>query len=103
MARQDRIGRMATKVKTENGFTRVTYHTTDVVSFDVEHIWLDTGGWFTSTTKTRMNQASNKFDLGFSVWQRESVWYVTFNGKEHRFTGGKLTLIREQKLWKHSR
>ncbi|KKM66060.1 hypothetical protein LCGC14_1484950 [marine sediment metagenome] len=66
----------ATRITTENGTTRVRYHDTDVVVFDDETIMLNTGGWRTVTTKTRMNQTANQYDLGFSVYQKNFEWFV---------------------------
>lgn len=94
MARQNRVGKLHTTITTEFGMVRVTYHSTIVVSFNPEMIILNTGGYFTATTKTRMNQASNQFDLGFKVFQRAGQWYATFKGEEHKFDGNKLELLR---------
>ena len=80
MSRQDRLGTTATTVAAEQGITRVQYHSTVVVSFDADHIRLDSGGWRTATTKTRMNQASRQFGLGFSVLQRNFEWFVAVGG-----------------------
>ena len=59
------IGTHATTVAAVGGMTHVTYHQTVVVRFNHEHIILNSGGYRTATTKTRMNQASNQFDLGY--------------------------------------
>lgn len=64
----------------------VTYHDTDVViasgsdltGYDVI---LNTGGWKTATTKTRMNQFSNEYGLPFNVYQRDYTWYIAVPGK----------------------
>ena len=37
---------------------------------------LDTCGWKSATTKTRMNQAANQFGLPYRVYQKDYVWYV---------------------------
>ncbi len=70
------IGTHKTTVSTSDGVTRVTYHTTNVVTFDTDKITLRTGGWPTKTTKLRMNQASEQFDLGYRVYQKDFDWYV---------------------------
>lgn len=90
MARIDKIGKTATKVLNENGFTKVVYHNTAVVKFDQDIIELNSGGWRTNTTKVRMNQASNQFGLGFHVFQRNGDWYVTVenNGQIDELTFG---------------
>lgn len=64
----------------------VTYHATDVVvvsgsdltGYDVI---LNTGGWRTATTKTRMNQTANEYGLPFTVYQHDFDWYITVPGK----------------------
>jgi len=74
-------GKTATGVFTDNGFTNVVYHQTAVVKFNHEKIILNSGGWNTATTKSRMNQASNQFDLEYYVFQKDFAWYVDFKGK----------------------
>lgn len=79
MAQTHKLGtRHTTVTRKPNGELRVTYHSTDVVIVrSLGAITLDTGGWRTATTKTRMNQASNQFGLGFQVHQDEFAWFVT--------------------------
>jgi len=67
--------------------TQVWYHTTCVVEWTNETIWLCTGGWFTATTKLRMNQAAHQFDLGFSVSQKDFSWHVTTKAGTFEFYG----------------
>ena len=53
---------------------------------------LNTGGWFSRTTKVRMNQFSNHYCLGaFGVYQKKGDWFVTVNGKTLPFNGNSLT------------
>ena len=94
MAQKDKIGTHKTKVFTENGVTFVKYHDTKVVSFTEDTIYLNNGGFLTNTTKTRMNQASNQFDLGFRVYQKNFDWFVEHNGKTYEFIGNSKTLNR---------
>ena len=87
------IGTHKTEVFTENGVTYVKYHNTRVVAFSENAIILDTGGWFTPTTKTRMNQTSNAFGLGFQVYQKNYEWYVeNINGNVQHFKNKTLKL-----------
>lgn len=95
MPQQFKISGIATTIKTMNGKTEITYHQTVVVSFTDKVITLNTGGWFTNTTKTRMNQTSNQFNLGFSVYQKDYNWFVDYNGKTLQFKTNTLTLTRE--------
>ena len=85
---------VATKVRREGNNTLVRYHNTDVVSFDDTrtHIVLKTGGWKTMTTKTRMNQASNQFGLGYQVSQKKGYWFVDYKGQTIPFDSDSLTL-----------
>lgn len=92
MAQTQTIGRMATTVKTENGITRVTYHWTDVVTFGNGKIVLNHNNWKTATTKNRMNQTSNQFELGYVVYQRDFDWFVDYKGKTYEFENSKLEL-----------
>ena len=55
----------------------VTYHNTIVVKVvNDRFVILNTGGWYTTTTKRRMNQASKQYGLGYIVYQADFVWYV---------------------------
>ena len=74
---------VATKVfDLPTGETVVRYHATNVVVFNKDKIVLNSGGWQTTTTKKRMNQASEAFDLGYSVYQDKWDWYVSLNNGE---------------------
>lgn len=76
MSQTQEVRGVATSIRTENGWTIIRYHSTDVVKFNDKQIILDSGGWLTATTKTRMNQAANQFDLGFHISQRNFKWFV---------------------------
>lgn len=76
MAQQQRIGTHATAIIENDGFIQVVYHSTSVVSFNSEKVILKTGGHRSNTTKTRMNQTANQFNLGFRVFQKDFEWYV---------------------------
>ena len=53
----------------------VKYNATSVVVFLANgDIRLNSGGWRTVTTKTRINAALH--DTGWRVWQDGGVWYV---------------------------
>lgn len=63
--------------------TRVTYHMTEVFAFNhsTREVTLNTGGWFTVTTKERMNMMSAELNLGFGVSQVRGSWFI----KSHIF------------------
>ena len=87
MSQTYRVGKHATTISTDDkGWTHVTYHRTQVVSFNYNSVILRSGGWETNTTKLRMNQASRQFGLGFNVFQKDWTWYVDLpNGETVRF------------------
>lgn len=96
------IGRIATKVRTdEHGTTYVRYHDTNVVAFDEDTIVLNTGGYFTVTTKNRMNQTANQFDLGYHIYQDHFLWYVVLpSGQTIPFINRVLVIERSQEVSK---
>ena len=68
------------------GMSYVVYHGTPIVIFSDEFIILSNKGWFTSSTKRRMNKASDENLLGFYVYQKNWTWYVTLpNGETIEF------------------
>lgn len=95
MAQTSRVSGVATRVYQANGATLVAYHSTDVVRFDDKTVTLNTGGWFTNTTKLRMNQASNEYGLGFTVQQKDGQWFVHTRGEGTlSFNGSSITFKR---------
>lgn len=98
MPQIQRVKGVATSIRTEhlgkNPSTIIQYHDTDVVSFNTEEIVLNNGGYITVTTRTRMNQASNQFGLGYHVSIKQGEMYVTFKGKTLKFYGTKRILER---------
>lgn len=87
------IGTHATTISQDNGSTVVTYHSTQVVSFNDKLINLRDGGHQTVTTKRRMNEASATFGLGFQVYQVNFDWFVKYGGKVYPFSDN-MTLDR---------
>jgi len=90
MAQIHKLGtRHTTVVRKPTGEIRVTYHSTDVVTVHANgNITLDTGGWRTVTTKTRMNQAANQFGLGYQVYQTGGVWRVMVGDNQGEWKSG---------------
>ena len=73
-------------VRRENGRIAVRLHNTDVVTFDPNgDVMLDTGGWKTVTTKSRMNQYLPR---PLRVYARNFVWYVWDGKSEVEFEDG---------------
>ena len=89
MGQIERVGKTATSIRTEDGVTSVRYHATDVVRFSRAWVILNSNGWRTVTTKTRMNQTANQFGLGYGVYQRKGEWFVdTPDGRTLEFFDG---------------
>ena len=93
MAQQNRVGSVHTTVRNRDGVLSVVYHSTEVVKADAESITLDSGGWRTATTKTRINQAANEHGLGFSIFQKAGAWFVNHQGHVLSFRDG-MTIAR---------
>jgi len=85
MADNQIIGKHKTKVFKKEGYTCVQYWNTIVLKFNEKEIILDSGGYRTATTKLRINQASQEFNLGLNVSQKNFIWYVNFKGNTLEF------------------
>ena len=98
MAQTMKLGKHATKVTRNKdalgSIMRVKYHQTYIVTVTDTEIILAHGWWKTASTKTRMNQASNQYDLGYQVYQKAGEWYVDFKGVTYPFDGESILLIR---------
>lgn len=75
----------ATAVYENNGYMVVKYHKTEIVQFNSEEITLNSDGWYTATTKRRMNEVSETFNLGYHVFSKKSKWYVNFKDETIEF------------------
>ena len=80
MTRSDVVGAHKTTIYSSGGYTHVRYRNTCVVSFSPEYIILRTGGWYTATTKNRMNQAAEQFGLSYHVSQTDHTWHIAVGG-----------------------
>lgn len=81
----------ATNVIRDASGIRVKYHNTIVATKALDGtVTLNSGGWRTNTTKTRINQLANEFCNGtFAVYQRKFDWYVRMpDGTECEFYDG---------------
>jgi hypothetical protein len=94
MAQIHKVSGVSTVIGSDNGYEYVQYHRTKVVKWNEREIILDSGGWFSPTTKNRMNQTSSQFKLGFSVYQKKGQWFVFYKDQDIPFEGNKVTLYR---------
>lgn len=71
-----------------NGGFEVRLHSTCIITVDkvAKTITLNTGGWNTATTRNRLNQVSNEYNLGYKVYQKIGILWVYY--KEHRIPFG---------------
>ena len=84
----NRIGTHKTVVLYQDNNLEVYYHDTPVVKkYANGEITLNTGGWLTPTTKRRMNQVSEAYNLGYKVYQKNYNWYVDYKGETIPFFG----------------
>ena len=93
MAQQCKVDKHKTNIFTNDGHTVVQYCETQIVRFSANEIILDSAGWRTATTKTRMNQTSRQYNLGFKVYQKNYSWFVWYNGETLDFED-KMVLVR---------
>jgi len=90
MAQTSKVGTHRTTIKNSDMLLQVTYHETAVVTYNrhTGRVKLDTGGYFSATTKTRMNQTSAQFNIPFHVYQKNYEWFVSVPGRDDlRFSG----------------
>jgi len=87
-----------TAIYSDNGTIKVILYSTKIVEWNHnrDSIILNNGGWMTVTTKRRMNQVAEQFDLGFTVYQKDFEWYVVLNGQTLPFENG-MELRREER------
>ena len=94
MAQTRKVGKTATVIGHDGDMRYTQYHATRVVEWTPSEINLNTGGWFTQTTRNRMNQTANEFSLGFYVYQKAGEWFAVYNDQTIAFNGNTLTLPR---------
>lgn len=99
MSRMNKLSSYKTTIfdRPNNKGKYIVYHETAIVDFDQTGIRLHSGGWQTVTTKRKMNQASNEFGLGYSVFQKAGMWFVNLpNGQIVPFFDG--IFIRKEQV-----
>ena len=78
----------------DNGELIGLYRGTPVARMKGNTITLNTGGWKSNTTKTRMNQFSNHYCGGvFKVYQKDYSWFVSIHGKTIPFDGNTIDFV----------
>jgi hypothetical protein len=99
MTQMAQISRNNTAIIKGEDYVAVVLHRTPVVKVGDGLggvITLNSGGWRTPTTKTRMNQVANAWELGFNVYQKDFEWYVSMaDGEVREFADG-MTFARNE-------
>jgi hypothetical protein len=81
MGQTQRVSRNNTTVRSSGEELVCILHRTTIVCKRGNTVWLNSGGWRTVTTKTRMNQFANQYCGGsFRVFQDKGEWYVSRKG-----------------------
>lgn len=88
MSQTRKVSRNNTNIRIENGFTIIRLYSTDIVKFNDECIIFNTDGYKTVTTKTRMAQVSNQYNLDYNVYQEKGKWIVKYLEKTYPFYDG---------------
>jgi|ERR1700674_897278 len=80
MGQTQRVSSNNTTVRSSGEELVCILHRTTIVCKRGNTVWLNSGGWRTVTTKTRMNQFAKEYCNGrFTVYQRKGEWYVSFH------------------------
>ena len=68
----------------------VVLHRTAIAVYDhnTQALKLNTGGWQTVTTKSRLNAILSQLITGASVFQRDFIWFLNYNNQTHNFFDG---------------
>ena len=71
-------------------FSTVVLHRTAIAVYDhnTQALKLNTGGWQTVTTKSRLNAILQGLIAGASVFQRDFNWFLNYNNVTHDFNDG---------------
>ena len=68
----------------------VVLHRTAIAVYDhnTNALKLNTGGWYSVTTKSRLNAILDQLITGARVFQKDFNWYLNYNNQTHDFMDG---------------
>ena len=68
----------------------VVLHRTAIATYDHNTLALklNTGGWHSVTTKSRLNAILSELIAGASVYQKYWNWFLNYNNQTHNFMDG---------------
>ena len=68
----------------------VVLHRTAIAVYDhnTQALKLNTGGWYSVTTKSRLNAILSEIFVGACVYQKNWDWFFNYNNQTHDFIDG---------------
>ena len=68
----------------------IVLHRTAIAVWDDKNqaLKLNTGGWYSVTTKSRLNAILDQLITGARVFQRDFNWFLSYNNQTHDFMDG---------------
>ena len=75
----------------------VVLHRTAIAVYDhnTQALKLNTGGWHSVTTKSRLNAILSELITGARVFQRQFNWFLNYNNQTHDFNDGMILVNGE--------
>lgn len=66
----------------------IQHHATPILTvWPDDTVQINNGGWYTSTTKARLNEYMSDLGIPYSIHQRKYIWYITGPEGEALFSG----------------
>ncbi len=81
------------KVLLGGGYVQYVWAGIPIITFDKKVIWLNTENNKRKGIKFALNQLAKKFKLKFKLFQKDFIWYITYNDKTQKFVDG-MRLVR---------
>ena len=68
----------------------IVLHRTAIATYDhnTQALKLNSGGYTTVTTKSRLNAILDELIVGARVFQRDFIWFLNYNNQTHNFNDG---------------
>ena len=68
----------------------IVLHRTAIAVYDHKNqaLKLNTGGWYSVTTKSRLNAILDQLITGARVFQKDFNWFLSYNNQTHDFMDG---------------
>ena len=70
--------KIATRVYADDEGIYIIYHNTIIFNYNYKNhkVKLNTDGWYTRTTKERINQCFRTFLIDYLLYQQDYIWYI---------------------------